>query len=262
MPCTVCKSPEAAFHCVDCADALCRQHAVGCQGCRKALCPDHIQRTPGGRILCNTCMKARNERHRQRRAEEEAARRPAAPAPSGGGGFSFQDLMSDLPPVPGTPEGSGGTSFEDLGGGMGVPLAAPRDLDDPRDDRNAGAHGLDEVPDPEVERKLAQLLGEDEQAVRVLAGSAPKPRPMWISGLGLGLLTWGVCYYIALNSAYNSFEPYASYLVAVLGLGGVAWSVSGLRNENEEAQARKLNWLGLVLASTAIGIALLQSRAT
>ncbi len=254
MPCIVCKSPESPYNCTDCADAVCRDHAVACSACRKALCPQHIQQTPGGRILCATCMAARNERHRQRRQEAAAAAPPAPEAPKAES-FSFQDLISDLQPVPSAP--GGGTGFQDLAADM--QFAPPRDLHDPRDDRNAGQHGLDDVPDPEVERKLRQMLGEDETAVRVLTGASPKSRPMWISGTFLGVLTWGVCYFIALNSAYNSVEPYISYIVAVLALGTGAWGVSGLRNENDTESERKLSWIPLVLAISAGAIALFQS---
>jgi hypothetical protein len=264
MPCVVCQSAESKYRCIDCADELCREHVYQCVGCGKPLCHDHLQRTPGGRTLCNMCMAARNERHRERRLQREAAAPPVAPAtspaPSSGGGFSFQDLMSDLPPAPAAP--SGGTGFQDLHDGppAAAPQAAagPRDFDDPRDDRYLGADGLDDVPDPDIDRRLAQMLGEDEKAVRVLAGSAPKGKPMWISGAFLGAMTWGVCIFIALNSAFDSFEPLGSYVVMVLALGTLAWSISGLRNENDEPQARKLNLIGLFLALSAALVAFLQ----
>ena len=253
MSCSVCKSPESPYHCIDCADPLCKAHAVGCVGCRKPLCPEHIQQTPGGRILCATCMAARNERHRQRREERPVA--AAAPPAPKAESFSFQDLISDLPPVPDAPQG--GTGFQDLAGDM--EFAAPRAADDPRDDRNAGQHGLDDVPDPEVERKLAQMLGEDDTAVRVLTGGSPKGRPVWISGMFLGLLSWGMCYFLSLNSGYNSVEPYVSYMVGLIGLGALAWSISGLRNEDDSETERKLNWIPLILGVSAAAIALFQS---
>lgn len=255
MPCIVCKSPDAPFHCIDCADPICREHAVACQGCGKAICPQHIQQTPGGRILCATCMAGRNERHRQRRLEREAAGSAAAEKPTEAG-FSFQDLMSDLPPATTIPVG--GIPFQDIA--EESPFGAPRELDDPRDDRFAGADGLDDAPDPEVERKLAQMLGEDETAVRVLTGASPRSRPMWISGMLLGAITWGILYFIALNSSYNSIEPYISYVVVVLGIGTAAWGISGIRNENDTETERKICWVPLLLGVSAIIVALVQSR--
>lgn len=159
--------------------------------------------------------------------------------------FSFQDLMKDLEPLP---PATGGTGFQDLGGAEGFP-STPRDLDDPRNDRNMGAHGLDDIPDPDIEKKLAQMLGEDKTNVRVLTGSAAKGTPMWISGGFLGALSWGMCYTLALNPAY---QPLGTYVALVIAAGGVAWGVSGLRSEGD-----KLCLIGLGLSATAALVAAL-----
>lgn len=273
MPCAICQAADARFRCVDCADELCLQHATQCQGCGKAICPEHIQQTPGGRVLCASCMRARNDRHRARR--EERAQQQAAPqqppAPQRGGeapspnpaGFSFQDLIADLPPVAAPPSAEAHHDGP-VEGGMGLDLThgqrPPRDLDAPRDDRNANALGLDDVPDPDIDRKLAQMLGEETQAVRILNASSPKGNPMWISGTVLGVITWGLCYYFVLNHAMASFQPLGNYIVIILATGAALWSISGLRNENEAPPQRRLNTIGLVLALTAGLIAALHLR--
>ena len=246
MPCSVCSSPEAKYRCIDCAAEVCREHAVGCEGCRKPLCQRHAQKTPGGRTLCKTCMAERTERQRLRREAREGTPKPVAPPQNAG--FSFQDLMSDLPPMP----SGGSTGFADLQ--ADAPPATPaglRDFDDPRDERNANALGLDEVPDPDIERKLAQMLGEDNQAVRVLNASAPKSNPMWYGSTFLGLVTWAAFWFIS-----PAFD-FSRYVVLILALGASAWAISGLRNENEAPGQRKLNAIGLLLAVLAAIVAFL-----
>lgn len=241
MPCSVCSSPEAKYRCIDCATEICREHAVGCDGCRKPLCQRHAQKTPGGRTLCKTCMTERAERQRLRREAQENT-------PAQNAGFSFQDLMSDLPPMP----ANGGTGFAELKADTS-PISPPvlRDFDDPRDERSANALGLEEVPDPEIDRKLAQLLGEDNQSVRVLSAGAPKANPMWYGSTFLGLLTWAAFWFIS-----PAFD-FSRYIVLVLALGASAWAISGLRNENDTPGERKLNAIGLVLAILAGVVAFL-----
>jgi len=162
--------------------------------------------------------------------------------------------MKDLDPMP---PATGGTSFQDLGGPAappgGMPMV-PRDLDDPRDARNMGAHGLDDVPDPEIEKKLRQMLGEDQGTTRMLTGSAAKGTPMWISGAFLGALSWGMCYFLALNTA---FQPLGTYASLVISAGGIAWGISALRNESDTAGERKLGLIGLGLSATAFAVAAL-----
>ena len=172
------------------------------------------------------------------------APKPAAPQAES---FSFQDLMKDLEPMP----PAGGTSFQDLGGPAAAP-AAPRDLDDPRNDRNRGAHGLDDIPDPDIEKKLQQMLGEDKTNARMLTGSATKGNPMWISGAFLGTLSWGMCYFLALGPA---FQPIGTYASLVISAGGIVWGISALRNESDTPTERKLGLIGLALSASAGAVA-------
>lgn len=180
-----------------------------------------------------------------RRQNPAPAPPPAAKAES----FSFQDLVKDLEPLP----PAGGTGFQDLGGADEL-LTSPREFDDPRNDRAMGAHGLDEIPDPEIDKKLAQMLGEGREPTRMLTGSAAKGTPMWISGGFLGALSWGMCYTLALNPTY---QPLGTYVSLVISAGGIAWGISGLRNEADSAGERKLCLVGLGLAASAAAVAAL-----
>jgi len=209
----------------------------------------------------------------ERNAKREQAREERTPVP-GNAGLSFQALRDEMGPPPGghsfqalqgelgpppSAAGAGGFDFQSLREELGsLPREATPAMEDPRDSRYAGADGLDEVPDPEIERKLAAMLGEDEHAARVLTGGAPKSRPMWVGGTILSVFALFLCWFFLSTGGYRSSQPFVSYTIMVVALGAMVWSYSGMRNEKESEQQRKLNWIGMILGLIAAIVAFLQ----
>jgi len=256
MQCDVCDSRPAGGYCGECRAKVCTHCGRKCAACSKILCPKHMQRTDGGRVLCAGCMAERNAQRAQKIAQQKTQVQgaPAAPpAPpqaakppqeAARGGFSFQELQAEL---------GDGPAFS--GGGPG---GAPSGKTHTEGLVNPDT-GLEETYDPEVDAKLAELLGEDGNVrMEALGGSASRATPTWVSGLfGAGvslvlcLLLWG-------GSGFNAMQPYTSYSILLLAFGTIVWSVFGVFQSNDTPTNRKLCALPIVIALIAAVIAVVR----
>lgn len=102
-----------------------------------------------------------------------------------------------------------------------------------------------------VDETISRPLPEETISTRVLTGSSPKPRPMWLDGLvsgGLGLL---FLMPILLNTGWRRYQPWISFMIMLLAIGGAVWSLFGLQVEKEPT-GRK--WC-LIAASFGIMVA-------
>lgn len=138
----------------------------------------------------------------------------------------FQDITAEIGdvalPLSGeapSAEASDADFFRDLGGGtVVVDEQAPRSF-------------------PEVPSEL-----------RVLTGSSPKTRPMWLDGFvtsGIGVL---FLLPILLNTGMRGYQPWISLMIVVLALGAAVWSLFGLQVEKEPTGRR------MCFISAAVGL--------
>jgi hypothetical protein len=185
-----------------------------------------------GKVFCVNCM------------QKQAA--PPAPEPENVG-FSFEQLVQEGGALPSKPQAESELFEAALKGGREAPTAeglVPEDVP------------MAEDFDPEVDKKLAQLLGEDEGGIRTqaLTGSGSRGTPVWLSGLFAG----GVGILMALPLARGSFGPilFYPYIIAFLGAGAALWSLSGMVLGEAPRRDRVLCVIGLVLGviTTAIAI--------
>ena len=151
---------------------------------------------------------------------QDKDRRQASPS------TGFQDITAEIGDVTIPLEGDVRRSesvdkafFQDFGGGTVIV------------DENAP------VPTPEIPSEL-----------RVLTGSSPKARPMWLEGLFCNGLAALVLVPIILNIGLRGYQPWISLVVMVLALGAAVWSLFGLQVEKEDT-GRRLCWI-----SAAVGL--------
>jgi len=107
-----------------------------------------------------------------------------------------------------------------------------------------------------VDENAPSQTPEIPSELRVLTGSSPKARPMWLEGLfssGLGAL---VLVPIVLNIGLRGYQPWISLVVMVLALGAAAWSLFGLQAEKEDA-GRRLCWIGAAVGLLVAVVAFL-----
>lgn len=260
MECSVCGSAEPVARCTTCKQLICKQHGVRCQGCGKALCPHHRLKAGDGRTLCAGCM-----------AKMET---PATES------FSFESLTADAPPLPAAPiekppahaprgdvapppaapeSSGGGFSFEDLArdGGQ-LPGSQPNDPDAPA--LVNPITGFEEVPDPEVDKKLAMMLGENEGGIRMEAlGGSNRGTPIWLSGMYAGGIAILLTMPLIFSSGFDMFQPIYSYSILLVAGGAVFYAIYGFIQKDDTPRERYLCTIALVLGFLAAFIALYYS---
>ncbi len=249
MECGVCGSSEPVTRCTTCKKLLCKAHGVRCQDCGKALCPDHRLKRGDNKTVCTNCMT-----------------KAAPPAES----FSFESLMADAPPLPqaAAPQSprpsapkepaaaaGGSFSFEDLSreGGQ-LPGSQPNDPDAPA--LINPVTGVEEVPDPEVDRKLAMMLGEDEGGIRMEALGGNRGTAIWLTGFYAGGIAILLTMPLIFSSGLDMLQPYYSYSVMVIALGALIYGVYGFFQKDDPPKDRYLSIIAVVLGFAAIFIAL------
>ncbi len=70
---------------------------------------------------------------------------------------------------------------------------------------------------------------EEDNNLRVLTGSSPQPRPMWVDGLLSAILAGLFIVPIVLRTGWTQYQPWISYMSMLLALGAGLWSLLGLR---------------------------------
>lgn len=152
-----------------------------------------------------------------------------------GGSLSFQDITAEI-------------------GDVQLPLREDRTEAD-RLDATADLPGGTVI----VNEKVSLPTFEETLSTRVLTGSSPKPRPMWLDGVvsvGLGFL---FLIPIVLNMGLRRYQPWISFMIMLLALGGGAWSLFGLQVEKEPV-GRK--WcLGVAVAGLVVAFIAFLMRA-
>ncbi len=106
------------------------------------------------------------------------------------------------------------------------------------------------IDDAEVPQKKQ----EENPHLRVLTGSSPKPRPMWMDGLLSNLLAAGFMAPIVLRTNFIYYQPWISFMAMFLALGGGVWSLLGLRRE-DTVLGRRLCWVGAGVGLLVIALA-------
>lgn len=130
-------------------------------------------------------------------------------------------------------EAGGSPSFQDITAEIGdVQLPLREDRTEAEADQRAATADL---PGGTVivNEKVSLPTLEETLSTRVLTGSSPKPRPMWLDSvvsIGLGFL---FLIPIVLNMGLRRYQPWISFMIMLLALGGAVWSLFGLQVEKE-----------------------------
>lgn len=148
------------------------------------------------------------------------------------------------------------TGFQDITAEIGdvtIPLEADMPRGEPVDKDFFQDFGGGTVI---VDANAPATTPETPSELRVLTGSSPTARPMWLEGLfssGLGAL---VLVPIILNIGLRGYQPWISLMVMVLALGAGVWSLFGLQVEKEET-GRRLCWIGAAVGLLVAVVAFL-----
>ena len=146
-------------------------------------------------------------------------------------GLSFQDMIEEMGDIPFN------VDAEEI-------ALAP--LPEPGRDLPGGTVVVDENP--------SWANPEETISTRILTGCSPQPRPMWVDGLGSSALGLFFLIPILMRSGLRSYQPWISYMIMLLALGGMAWSLLGLQVETSR-KGKKWCWsvalMGMVVALVA-----------
>lgn len=225
MECADCGVRSSVGYCRECEMLLCEVCSHTCEICGTTVCRSHIQRSSRGRSICVSCVVSRYDKRarqsrelRERRAEraelghkvhksrkphkshesrksdkpdkpDESRREPVE-------SLSFESLTRDVGPLPG-------------GAPASEPEAPPRAEPSPRD--------FGEMP----------LATQEEINARVLTGSASQRSPTWLSGLGLGVVSWVLCVAAIRASEVDLQQAILVFVALIVALGTVVWTAPG-----------------------------------
>lgn len=95
---------------------------------------------------------------------------------------------------------------------------------------------------------------------RVLGASAAVVPPMWIKGLVLSGIAFGLLLLLVFNSGFQSFQPMGSYVTMLVGGGAVLWNVNGIMKD-DEPRDRALAAVGAVVGLAVVALAFVNSGA-
>lgn len=211
MQCAECGVRSAVGYCTECETMLCEVCGRTCSECGKIACRSHLQRTSSGRNICVSCVvlhydkRARQSKERRERRAEEVAL----------GGKTRKHHKHTHEPE--------NLSFEALARDLG-PVSTPLIVPVPREEQEAPApfepshhHDFDHGP----------LRDREALNARVLTGSAATRTPPWLSGMGLGLVSWLLAFAATGPSDMALQQGILSAVALLLSLGTVAWTASG-----------------------------------
>jgi len=250
MQCAECGVRSAVGYCGECETLLCEVCGRTCSQCGKVACRSHLQRTSSGRNICVSCVvlhydkRARQSKERRERRAEEAALggkthkhhkhhkhdKPKAETES----LSFEALARDMSPAP-------------------IPVFVPEPEEVPREtpalDNRHHHDTFDHGP----------LRSREALNTRVLTGSATTGTPTWITGLGVGLFSWLLCFAATGETVLPLQDGILSVVAFVLSVGAVAWTApAALIKEAVPLRTRSRIALGIgagaLLYSTALNI--------
>lgn len=117
---------------------------------------------------------------------------------------------------------------------------------------------------PEVARDSSdsgeRRSGKREISSQALTGSAPKPTPVWVSGLFTGGLSWVLLIplmpFTSGGNIFHQAQPWMSYSIVFLGLGTVMWAGAGSLRQDPRRE-RLLCLMGAILGLAAALVAFL-----
>lgn len=228
MECAECGVRSAVGYCAECETLLCEVCGRTCSECGKIACRSHLQRTSSGRNICVSCVvlhydkRARQSKElRERRAEEAAlggkTRRHHRHAPKAEN-LSFEALARDLGP-------------------LAAPAPEFRDDDPDYDTREPERHT--------VVVNRGPLVDTDALNARVLTGSAASRTPPWLGGLGMGVVSWILCFAARGQSDSAMEDGILNGVALLISFGTVIWTAPGAFGK-EASTAR--TWCRVALA--------------
>ncbi|MBI2426195.1 MAG: hypothetical protein HYV27_25450 [Candidatus Hydrogenedentes bacterium] len=104
-------------------------------------------------------------------------------------------------------------------------------------------------------QRSAPPIGADELSKRVLRGSAPRSKPMWVKGLWPGAVSLALCIFVYVNDDVKTIQPYFSYGVMVIGGFTMIWGADGLRRSDWEPKERYLCGVPFAMGLVALILA-------
>lgn len=106
-------------------------------------------------------------------------------------------------------------------------------------------------------KHLKRKPSDDPKEFRILTASAPKPTPMWVSGLMSGILAFVLCIPLVKNLSLPIFPKLFSYSVLILAGGTIIWNGYGLFFDNNTRVNKLMCLPGLLLGIITAIVALI-----
>jgi len=114
----------------------------------------------------------------------------------------------------------------------------------------------DLVPDYTSELR-SKIAAKDELKNEALTGSCAKATPTWLTSLILGIVATLAVTPIALSTGFRMFQPWFSYIIALIGLFATGYAIIGMSKKKDPPLFRKRCYAGFALGLLSIVIAIL-----
>ncbi len=272
MNCEVCQRNTGVARCKKCGKVICKNCGRYCPNCKSAVCTSHLRRLENGKWVCELCApkylrssippKAPNQTSYTSTSNASTSQKQQTVKES----LSFEDLIKDIGEVsiklPGVEEK---LSEEKVVREEVKPLL-PLDDEKVEEVINPFAEKVEPKPKIKVAQEQKQEQGykhlkrkpsDDPNEFRILTASAPKPTPMWVSGLMSGILAFVLCIPLVKNLSLPIFPKLFAYSVLILAGGTIIWNGYGLFFDNNTRENRLMCLPGLLLGVITAIVALI-----
>ncbi|MCX8065422.1 MAG: hypothetical protein N3G21_09675 [Candidatus Hydrogenedentes bacterium] len=266
MNCEVCEKGVGVAKCKKCGKAICKNCGRFCPNCKSAVCVSHLVRHKNGMWMCELCI---NPPQRERSIPIQQRTAPGitpAQKPQVKETLSFEDLTKEIGEItikiPTEGVETQGREYENVE--MSPPLTPAveeKEIINPfAGEALPATKRLKDVEAPKQEqgyKHLRRKPSDDPKEFRILTASAPKPTPMWVSGLISGILAFALCIPLFKNTAFPMFPKLFAYSVLILAGGTIIWNGYGLLFDENTKVNRLLCIPGLVLGIITAVVAVL-----
>lgn len=258
MNCSVCNKNPAVAKCSLCGKVICKTCGVLCPSCQKPICRTHLVRLSDGKIACRLCAVPKQQLSPPKTTETQKVP-PSAAIPEKKEekvSLSFEDLMSEMGDIriKVSDTSDKETKTDEKKGWIGdvEEITEKGTVDNPFS--ASAEHQEKAEPAPAGYKHLKRKPSDDPNEFRILTASAPKPTPMWVSGLISAILAVILSIPLVKNSQSPFFPSFFSYSVILLAGGSAFWNGYGLLWTEDTAFNRLMCIPGIILGLIAIGI--------
>lgn len=262
MNCEVCQKGVGVAKCKRCGKTICKNCGRFCPNCKSAVCISHLVKLENGKWMCELCVGTHGRFSQQAQRVTTQSSQPPQIKES----LSFEDLTKEIGEVKLKIPVDGEDTIEssqkiDEGKPNLTPIEESREVINPfQEDVVFPKRGIREAPAPKQEqgyKHLRRKPSDDPNEFRILTASAPKPTPMWVSGITSGILAFVLSIPLIKNTTFPMFPQLFAYSVLLLAGGTIIWNGYGLLFDNNTKVNRLLCIPGLVLGIITAVIALM-----